>query len=106
MVWYSYLSQNFPQLTVIHTVKGFGIVSKAEIDVFLELSWFFLAVSWSTKRGREEIPQVRGQGWPGEATLHARPGAVTLKSHLEPEARGGSWKEQSEEWWLLRHRRA
>ena len=41
MVWYSHLLQNFPQLIVIHTVKGFGIVSKAEIDVFLELSCFF-----------------------------------------------------------------
>ena len=41
MVWYSYLSQNFPQFIVIHTVKGFGIVNKAEIDVFLELSCFF-----------------------------------------------------------------
>ena len=41
MVWYSYLFQNFPQLIVIHTVKGFGIVNKAEIDVFLELSCFF-----------------------------------------------------------------
>ena len=40
MVWYSYLSQNFPQFTVIHTVKGFGIVNKAEIDVLLELSRF------------------------------------------------------------------
>ena len=41
MVWYSQLFQNFPQFIVIHTVKGFGIVSKAEIDVFLELSCFF-----------------------------------------------------------------
>ena len=41
MVWYSHLFQNFPQFIVIHTVKGFGIVNKAEIDVFLELSWFF-----------------------------------------------------------------
>ena len=41
MVWYSYLFQNFPQFLVIHTVKGFGIVKKAEIDVFLELSCFF-----------------------------------------------------------------
>ena len=40
MVWYSHLFQNFPQLIVIHTVKGFGIVSKAEVDVFLELSCF------------------------------------------------------------------
>ena len=41
MVWYSHLSQNFPQLIVIHTVKGFGLVDKAKIDVFLELSGFF-----------------------------------------------------------------
>ena len=41
VVWYSYLFQNFPQCIVIHTVKGFGIVNKAEIDVFLELSCFF-----------------------------------------------------------------
>ena len=41
MVWYSHLLQNFPQFIVIHTVKGFGIVKKAEIDVFLELSCIF-----------------------------------------------------------------
>ena len=41
MVWYSYLFKNFPQFDAIHTVKGFGIVNKAEIDVFLELSCFF-----------------------------------------------------------------
>ena len=41
MVWYSHLFQNFPQFIVIHRVKGFGIVNKAEIDVFLELSCFF-----------------------------------------------------------------
>ena len=41
MVGYSHLFQNFPQFVVIHTVKGFGIVNKAEIDVFLELSCFF-----------------------------------------------------------------
>ena len=41
MVWYSHLLKNFPQFIVIHTVKGFGIVNKAEIDVFLELSFFF-----------------------------------------------------------------
>ena len=41
MVWYSHLFQNFPQFIVIHTVKGFGIVNKAEIDVFLEFFCFF-----------------------------------------------------------------
>ena len=41
MVWYSHLLKNFSQFIVIHTVKGFGIVNKAEIDVFLEFSFFF-----------------------------------------------------------------
>ena len=41
MVWYSHLFKNFPQFIVIHIVKGFGIVNKAEIDVSLELSCFF-----------------------------------------------------------------
>ena len=41
MVWYSHLLKNLPQFIVIHTVKGFGIVDKAEIDVFLELSYIF-----------------------------------------------------------------
>ena len=41
MVWYSHLLKNFPQFVVVHTVKGFGIVNKAEIDVLLELSCFF-----------------------------------------------------------------
>ena len=41
MVWYSQLFQNFPQFVVIHTVKGFGVVNEAEVDVFLELPCFF-----------------------------------------------------------------
>ena len=41
MVWYSHLFQNFPQFVVIHTVEGFGVVNKAEVDVTLELHWFF-----------------------------------------------------------------
>ena len=41
MVWYSHLFQNFPQFIVTHTFKGFGIVNKAEVDIFLELSCFF-----------------------------------------------------------------
>ena len=42
MVWYSHVFQNFPQFVVIHTVKSFGIVNKAEIDVFPLLSCFFV----------------------------------------------------------------
>ena len=41
MVWYSHLFLNFPQFTVIHIVKGFGIVNKAKINIFMELSCFF-----------------------------------------------------------------
>ena len=41
MVWYYHLFKKFPQFVVIHIVKGFGIVNKAEVDVFLELFWFF-----------------------------------------------------------------
>ena len=41
MVWYSHLLKNFPQFVVIHTVKGFSIVNKAEVDVSLEFSYFF-----------------------------------------------------------------
>ena len=41
MVWYSHLLKNFPQFPVIHTVQGFGVVNKAEVDAFLESSCFF-----------------------------------------------------------------
>ena len=41
MVWYSHLLKNFPQFVVIYTVKGFGVINKAEVDVFLEFSCFF-----------------------------------------------------------------
>ena len=41
MIWYSHLCKNFPQFVVIHTVKGFGVVNTAEVDVFMELSCFF-----------------------------------------------------------------
>ena len=61
----------------------------------------------SEDRGsREETPHVRGQGRPGEATSRLRPGAVTLRSHPEPEARAGGREEQPEERWLHRRRRA
>ena len=55
---------------------------------------------------REETPRVHGQGPPGKATSCLRPGAVTLRSHPEPEAGARSQEEQSEEKWLCRHRRA
>ena len=67
MVWYSHLSQNFPQFIVIHTVKGFGIVNKAEIDVFLALSCFFddpadvgnlISVIVSSKQQRDTVMHI------------------------------------------------
>ena len=59
MAWYSHLFQNFPQLIVIHTVKGFSIVNKAEIDVFLELSCFFDDPADIGNLGVSEIIQVK-----------------------------------------------
>ena len=41
MVWYSHLFKNFPQFVVIYKVKGFGVINKAEVDIFLEFSCFF-----------------------------------------------------------------
>ena len=49
MVWYSYFFQNFPQFIVIHTVKGFGIVNQAEIDVFLVKAMVFPVVTYGCK---------------------------------------------------------
>ena len=84
MVWYSHLFQNFPQFIVIHTVKSFGIVNKAEIDIFLELSCFF---NDPMDVGNDGLPQAQGQGWwPRGATPHRRKGAVAVlcwSSHEE-----------------------
>ena len=79
MVWYSHLFQNFPQFIVIHTVKGFGIVNKAEIDVFLELSCFFhdpedvgnlISGSSASSKNQLEHLEVHGshiaEAWLGE----------------------------------------
>ena len=41
MIWYSHLLKNFPQFVLIHTIKGFGLISNAEVDVFLEFSCFY-----------------------------------------------------------------
>ena len=63
MVWYFHLFQNFPKLIVIHTFKGFGIVNKAEIDVFLELSSFFyeirLIIFFAAKDGESLYSQQK-----------------------------------------------
>ena len=78
MVWYSHLLKNVPQFLVIHTGKGFGIVNKAEIDVFLELSCFFddLADVGSLISGSSSFSKTTLNIW--KFTVH-----VLLKPGLE-----------------------
>ena len=71
MASYSHLLKNFPQFIVIHTVKGFGIVNKAEIDVFLELSCFF-----HDPAGVEELYKK---------DLHDQDNHEGVITHLEPD---------------------
>ena len=79
MVWYSHLFKNFPQFVVVHTIKGFGIVNKAETDVFLELFCFFddpvdvgnlisdsSAFSKSSLNIRDFTVHVLAEAWLGE----------------------------------------
>ena len=78
MVWYFHLLKNCPQFIVIHTVKGFGIVNKAEIDVFLELSCFFndLADVGNLVSGSSAFSKTSSNNW--KFTVH-----VLLKPGLE-----------------------
>ena len=69
------------------------------------VAWRSYAAS-EASGGQEETPHDRDQGQPGEATSCLRPGAVIVRSHPEPKARGCGGEEQPEEWWLCRHRRA
>ena len=65
VVWYSHLLKNFPQFVVIHTAKGFGVTNKGEVDVFLELSWFFydLADVGNLVSGSSAISKSRLNIW-------------------------------------------
>ena len=107
VVWYSHLFQNFPQFIVIHTVKGFGIVNKAEIDVFLELSYisvkmllfffFFLSITGDSD-GKEHTCNA------GE------PGLIPGSGRSSGEGNGNplqySWMENSMDrgaWWATVH---
>ena len=58
MIWYSHLLQNFPQFIMIHTVKGYGIVNKEEIAVFLELSCFFNDPTTLMEESEEELKSL------------------------------------------------
>ena len=74
--WYSHLFQNFPQFIVIHTVKGFRIVNKAEIDVFLELSCFFddLADVGSLISGSSTFSKTSLSIWKFKVRVLLKPG--------------------------------
>ena len=76
VVWYSHLFQNFPQFIVIHTVKGFRIVNKAEIDVFLELSCFFddLADVGSLISGSSTFSKTSLSIWKFKVRVLLKPG--------------------------------
>ena len=84
MVWYSHLFQNFPQFIVIHTVKGFGIVNKAEIDVFLELSCFFdvLADVGKLICGSSAFSKTRVNIWKFTVHVLLKPGLENFKHHF------------------------
>ena len=83
MVWYAHL-QNFPQFIMIHTVKGFGIVDKAEIDVFLELSCFFHdpADVGNLISGSSAFSKTSLNIWKFMAYVLLKPGSENFKHHF------------------------
>ena len=84
VVWYSHLLKNFPQFVVIHAVKGFGIVNKAEVDVFLEFSYFFYdpADVGNLISGSSAFSKTSLNIW--EFTLHVllKPGLENFEHHF------------------------
>ena len=78
MVWYSHLLKNFPQFVVIYIVKGFGIINKAEVDVFLEFSCFFddLTDAGNLISGSSAFSKSSLNIW--KFTVH-----ILLKTHLK-----------------------
>ena len=84
MVWYSHLLKNFPQFIVIHTAKGFGIVNKAEIDVFLELSCFFNdpANVGNLISGSSAFSKTSLNTWKFTVHLSLKPGLENFEHYL------------------------
>ena len=84
VVWYPHLFQNFPQFIVIHTVKGFGIVNKAEIDVFLELSYFFNdpADVGSLISGSSAFPKTSLNIWKFMVQVLLKPGLENFEHYF------------------------
>ena len=81
VVWYSHLFQNFPQFIVIHTVKAFGIVNKAEIDIFLELSHFLddLADVGNLISGSSVFFKISKHIWKFTVDILLKPGLENFK---------------------------
>ena len=84
MVWDSHIFQNFAQFVVIHRVKGFGIVNKAEIDVFLELSFFFddLADVGNLISGSSVFPKTSLNIWNFMVHILLKPGLENFEHHF------------------------
>ena len=97
MVWYSHLFQNFPQFIVIHTVKGFGVVNKAEIDVFLERSCFFEnpANVGNLISGSSAFSKTSLNIWKFMVHVLLKPGLENLRSVFIPIPKKGNAKECS-----------
>ena len=90
MVWYSHLFQNSPQFIVIHRVKGFGIVNKAEIDVFVELSCFFDDPADVGNLISGSSPGTLSQSPPREGATSLYPAAL-VKKDLNMSPQFHSW---------------
>ena len=82
VVWYSHLFQNFPQFIVIHTIKSFGVVNKAEIDVFLELS-YFLMIQWMLAIWSLILLPVRKPAWTSGISRFMKPVAAAAAMSLQ-----------------------
>ena len=98
VVWDSHLFQNFPQLIVIHTVKGFGIVNKAKIDVFLQLSSFFHdpADVGNLISGSSAFSKTSLNIWKFTVHILLKPGLENFKHYFGP----GTANECTVQWWL------
>ena len=84
MVWYSHLFQSFSQFVMIHTIKGFGIVNKAEIDVFLEFSCFLhdTADVGNLISGSSAFPKTSSNIWKFMVHVLLKPGLENLSITL------------------------